>query len=135
MLNRGFLPIFLFSKPCSPPFYTTFASNSYIPPTFLLENVFIYFRMKWSKLTLPQISTSPSSPSLTLDVNHQTPMSIFTSSMPSTTDSNALQPPRQQCPPASLQVHRQQCPPASFQVHRQQYFGGIHKALKVCNYN
>ena len=38
--NIGFLSHFLFSKPCSLPFYTTFASKSYIPPTFLLENFF-----------------------------------------------------------------------------------------------
>ena len=39
---RIFVSFTLFSKPCSPPFYTTFASNSYIPPTFSLENVFLY---------------------------------------------------------------------------------------------
>ena len=45
--------IFLFQKPCSLPFYfyTTFASNSYILPTFLLENVFftcvLYFFKCW----------------------------------------------------------------------------------------
>ena len=38
VLNIGFCLIFLFPKPCFLPFY---ASNSYIPPTFLLENVFI----------------------------------------------------------------------------------------------
>ena len=32
--------IFLYRKPCSFPFYTTFVSNSCIPPTFSLENVF-----------------------------------------------------------------------------------------------
>ena len=39
---RIFVSFTLFSKSCSPPFYTTFASNSYIPPTFSLENVFLY---------------------------------------------------------------------------------------------
>ena len=39
---RIFVSFTLFSKPCSPPFYTTIASNSYIPPTFSLENVFLY---------------------------------------------------------------------------------------------
>ena len=39
---RTFVSFTLFSKSCSPPFYTTFASNSYIPPTFSLENVFLY---------------------------------------------------------------------------------------------
>ena len=34
--------IFLFLKPSSLPFYTTIASNSYIPPIFLLENCFLY---------------------------------------------------------------------------------------------
>ena len=37
---RIFLSNSLFSKPCSLPFYTTIASNSYIPPTFSTENVF-----------------------------------------------------------------------------------------------
>ena len=41
VLNIGFL-IFLFPNPCSLPFYTTIAFNSYIPPTFSLENVFLY---------------------------------------------------------------------------------------------
>ena len=39
---RIFVSLTLFSKPCSLPFYTTIASNSYIPPTFSLENVFLY---------------------------------------------------------------------------------------------
>ena len=43
VLNIGFLSHFsFFPKPCSLPFYTTLASNSYIPPTFSLENVFLY---------------------------------------------------------------------------------------------
>ena len=37
-----FCLITLFSKPCSLPFNTIIASNSYIPPTFSLENVFLY---------------------------------------------------------------------------------------------
>ena len=40
VLNIGFLSHFLFQQPCSLPFYTTIASNSYIPPTVSLENVF-----------------------------------------------------------------------------------------------
>ena len=39
---RIFSIIYLFPKPCTLPFYTTLASNSYIPPTFSLENVFLY---------------------------------------------------------------------------------------------
>ena len=34
--------ILLSPKPCSLPFYTTSAFNSYIPPTFSLENIFVY---------------------------------------------------------------------------------------------
>ena len=33
--------MFLSPKPCSIPIYTTLASNSYIPPTFSLDNVFL----------------------------------------------------------------------------------------------
>ena len=40
VLNIGFLSLFFFPKPCSLPFYTTFASNSYIPSNFSLENFF-----------------------------------------------------------------------------------------------
>ena len=39
---RIFVSFTLFSKPCSLPFNTTIASNSYISPTFSLENVFLY---------------------------------------------------------------------------------------------
>ena len=42
VLNIGFLSHYPFLKPCSPPFYSTFASNSYIPPTFSSENFFLY---------------------------------------------------------------------------------------------
>ena len=40
--NRSAKCRILFPKPCSLPFYTTFAFNSYIPLTFSLENIFLY---------------------------------------------------------------------------------------------
>ena len=59
---QDFLLLFIFPKPCSPPFYTTFATNSYISPTFSLENVFLYFFPCRQFLRIAASTEGPPSP-------------------------------------------------------------------------